>query len=142
MVVDTWSPTASMRTLKYLLADANKHKSRVYQLHFIGAFLQAKVKNREFVNLDIRYTDQFPEYAKYFVRSLTLLKSMFGMNNYGNLSADEITEWLIEAVFIQYQCQISIYYKYEPDGSKHFFLSYVEYCVYWYTSEAPEKKCG
>ena len=39
MVGDTWSPTASMRTLKYSLADAAKHKSRVHQLYFIGAFL-------------------------------------------------------------------------------------------------------
>ena len=43
MVGDTWSPTASMGTLKYLLADAAKNKSRVHQLDFIGAFLQAKV---------------------------------------------------------------------------------------------------
>ena len=48
MVGDTWSPTASMRTLKYFLADAAKHKARVHQLDFIGAFLQAKVKNRVF----------------------------------------------------------------------------------------------
>ena len=54
MVGDTWSPTASMRTLKYFLADAAKHKARVHQLDFIGAFLQAKVKNRVFVKLDIR----------------------------------------------------------------------------------------
>ena len=64
MVGDTRSPTASMRTLKYFLADAAKHKARVHQLDFIGAFLQAKVKNRVFVKLDIRYTDYFPEYAK------------------------------------------------------------------------------
>ena len=43
MVGDTWSPTASMRTLNYFLADAAKHKSRVHQLYFIGALLQAKV---------------------------------------------------------------------------------------------------
>ena len=48
MVGDTWSPTASMRTLKYFLADAAKHKARFHQLDFIGAFLQAKVKNRVF----------------------------------------------------------------------------------------------
>ena len=46
MVGETWSPTASMRTLKYFLADADKHKARVHQLDFIGAFFQAKVKNR------------------------------------------------------------------------------------------------
>ena len=48
LVGDTWSPIASMRTLKYFLADAAKHKARVHQLDFIGAFLQAKVKNRVF----------------------------------------------------------------------------------------------
>ena len=60
LVGDTWSPTASMRTLKYFLADAAKHKSIVRQLYFIVDFLQAKVKNRLFVNLDSRYTYYFP----------------------------------------------------------------------------------
>ena len=40
MVGDTWSPTSSMRTLKYFLEDATKHKARVHQLDFIGPFLQ------------------------------------------------------------------------------------------------------
>ena len=48
----TCSPIASMRTLKYLL------------LYFIEAFLQAKLKNRVFVNLESRYADYFLEYAK------------------------------------------------------------------------------
>ena len=46
MIGDTWSPTASMRTLKYFLADSAKHKARVNQLDFIGAFLKANVKDR------------------------------------------------------------------------------------------------
>ena len=91
IVGDTWSPTASLRTLKYFLADSNKHKSRVHQLYFIGAFLQAKVKNIVFVKLDIIYTYYFPEYAKYFGRALRLLKPMYGMTKYGNLFADELT---------------------------------------------------
>ena len=91
MVGDTWSPTASMRTLKYFLTDEAKHKARVHQLYFIGTLLQAKVENRVFFKLDIRYTDYFPEYAKYFGRSLRLLKSMYGMINSGKLFADELT---------------------------------------------------
>ena len=55
LVGDTWSPIASMNTLKYFLADATKHRARVLRLYFIGAFLQAKVKNRVFVKLDSRY---------------------------------------------------------------------------------------
>ena len=63
----------------------------VHQLNFIGALLKSKVKNRVFVKLDSRYVDYFPEYAKYFGRSLILLKSMYGMTNSGKLFADELT---------------------------------------------------
>ena len=63
MVGDTWSPTAFMMTLNYFLADAAKHKAIVHKLDFIGALLQAKVNNRVFVKLEIRYTHYFPEYA-------------------------------------------------------------------------------
>ena len=58
------------------------------------------------------------------------------MTNSGKLFSDELIEWLLEAGFIQSQCQISIYYKYAPDGTKLFVISYVDDCVYWYTSEA------
>ena len=58
------------------------------------------------------------------------------MNNSGKLPADEFTEWLIEAVLIQSQCQIFIYYKYAPDVTNIVVLSYVDDSVYWYTYEA------
>ena len=48
---------------------------------------------------------------------------MYGMTNSGGLFAYVLTEWLLEADFIQPQCQMSIYYKYAPDGS--IFLSYL-----------------
>ena len=57
------------------------------------------------------------------------------MNNSGKLFADELIEWLIEEGFIQSQCQMSIYYKYAPDGSKIFVLSYFGDSIYWYTNE-------
>ena len=56
----TWSQTASISTLKYLLSDATKYKTRFYQLDFIGLFLKVKVKNRVFVKLDSGYADYFP----------------------------------------------------------------------------------
>ena len=34
---------------------------------------------------------------------------------------------------------MSIYYKYASDGSKIVVLSYVDDCVYWYTSDSPRK---
>ena len=59
LVRDTWSPTASVGTLKNFFSHATKHKERVHQLDFIGVLLQAKVKNRVFVKLYIRYTNYF-----------------------------------------------------------------------------------
>ena len=57
------------------------------------------------------------------------------MTNSGKLFADELTEWLLEADFIQSQCQMSIQYKYAPYGSKTVVSSYVDDYVYWYTNE-------
>ena len=60
---------------------------------------------------------------------------MYGMTNYGKLFADELTEWLLGADFIQSQCQMSIYYKDAPYGTKIVVLFDVDECVSWYTSE-------
>ena len=57
------------------------------------------------------------------------------MTNSGKLFSGELIEWLLEEGFIQSQFQMSIYYKYAPDGSNIVVLSYVDYCVYWYTHE-------
>ena len=94
-----------------------KHKAVVHQLDFLGAFLQAKVNNRVFVKLDSRYADYFTEYSNYFGISLSLFKSMYLMTNSGKLFSDEFTDWLIETCFIQYKCQMSIYYKYSLYGT-------------------------
>ena len=118
LVRDTWSPTVSMRTLKYFFTDATKYKARVHQLDFIRAFLQAKFKNRVIVKLDIRCIDYFLKYANYFGRTLILLNSMYVMTNYGQVFDDELIEWLLEAGVIQSKCQMFIYYNYTPDRSK------------------------
>ena len=61
---------------------------------------------------------------------------MYGMTNSEKKIADEITNSLIdEAVFNQSKCQMSIYYKYVPNGSRSFVLSYVDDCVYCYSYE-------
>ena len=118
------------------MEDAAKHKEILHQLDFIGAFLQAKFKKRVFVKLDSRYADYFPEYSNYFGKALILLKYIYRMIKSGKLLVDALTEWLLEAGFIKYQRQMSIYYKYVIDGKKIVVISYVDDCVHWYTSEA------
>ena len=46
IIEDTWSPTASMRNLKYFLVDDSKHKERVHQFDFIVALLRDHLKQR------------------------------------------------------------------------------------------------
>ena len=88
------------------------------------------------MKLGRRYEDYFPEYSNDFGRELRLLKYMYIMTNSGKLFAYELTEWLLEAGFIQSQCQMFISYKYAPDGTTIVVLSYVDDCVYCYNSEA------
>ena len=64
---------------------------------------------------------------------------MYDMTNSGNLFSDKLTRWLLEAGFIQYQCQMYIYYKYATYGTKIVVLYYVDDYVYCYTSEAIAK---
>ena len=52
-----WSPTSSITTLRYLLADATKRKAIVHHIYFIEAFLQEQFKNRVFVKLESRYAE-------------------------------------------------------------------------------------
>ena len=55
---------------------------------------------------------------------------MYGITNSGKLFSDVLTKWLLEAGFVQSQCQMSIYYKYALDGTKIVVLSYVYDYVY------------
>ena len=107
----------------------------MHQLDSIEALLQAKFENRVFMKLGSRYADYFPEYSSYFGRALRLLKSMCGMNKSEKLFADELIEWLIEAVFIQYQFQMSVYHKNAPYVTNIVVLYYVGNFVYWYKYE-------
>ena len=52
---NSWSPTASTRLLKCLIADAAQNKLTVYQFDFIQAFIQSETKKRIFVLLDKEY---------------------------------------------------------------------------------------
>ena len=62
---------------------AAKLKFRVYQLDFIGAFLQAVARNRVFTMLPVEWKELFPELAEWFGKPLLLLKSLYGQTDSG-----------------------------------------------------------
>ena len=44
MIGDTWPPTASMRTLKYFLADAAKHKARAHKIALLAHYCKLMLR--------------------------------------------------------------------------------------------------
>ena len=93
-----------------------------------------------FVKLDIRYADNFLEYSNYFGIALRLLKFMRGMNNSWKLFSDELTDWLLESGLININVRCLSIINMHQTQKKIVVLSYVDDCVYWYTSEALEKQ--
>ena len=75
---NSWSPTASTRLLKCLIADAARNKTTIYQLDFIQAFIQSEAKRRMFVILDKEYEQFCPKLAGHFGRPLRLKKCLYG----------------------------------------------------------------
>ena len=73
---EMWSGCVSTRTVRLFLAYAAKLLKRVRQLDFVGAYLQAHVKGRVFVNLPTEYKKHCPGLEKYFERPLRL-KNLF-----------------------------------------------------------------
>ena len=65
---------------------------------------------------------------------MRLKKSIYEMNNSRKIFADKLTSWLIDELGSNYsKFRMSVYHKYVPDGSKLVVLSYIDYCIYWYT---------
>ena len=91
MIGETWAPSSLMVTLNCFLVDAANNKSRLHQLNFIVEFLQSNDTQIFFLNLDSIYIEYFPEYTNCFGTPLMLKKSMYGMNKYGNIFADKLT---------------------------------------------------
>ena len=98
---DTWSPCASSRGVKLLLADSCKCSRIVKGADFIGAYLQAKVVGRHFVMLPIELQEFFPQYTQYFGVPLLLNKGMYGLVFSGKYWNVEFSEWLYSQGFSQ-----------------------------------------
>ena len=132
---DKWSPTASFRSLKMVLAHAARLKVRVRQMDFIGAFLQAKVRSRVFIKMPAIYGDLFPDLKAYCGVPVRLIKSMYGMSLSGKYWYQELQEFLLENGFQQSKVIACYFWKVYPDDSTVYLLDYVDDCLYYGTKE-------
>ena len=105
---DIWSPTASFRALKLLLAHAARLKVRVRQLDFVGTFLQAKVRRQIFVKIPAIYGSIFPEFQKHcgirFIFEIIIWDDFFWKILVSRLDGIFSAHWL----YSEYSYQMSI----------------------------------
>jgi hypothetical protein len=127
---DTWSPTASFRSLKMFLAHACKNKLRVKQLDFIGAFLQANIRARIFVTIPKIFGILFPEYSEYCGIPLRLGKSMYGMTLSGKYWFLDLKEFLLQEGFTTSSTVKCLFYKVYENGDFILILDYVDDMLY------------
>ena len=133
---DTWSPTASFQTMKMFLANATKNKTWVWQLDFVGAFLQASKKLHLHPSI---YGELFPKFKQYCSQPLHLLKSMYGMMYSGKYWFQELREWLVNEGFKQRKTRPCLFWKVFPDGSVVKLLDYVNDILYFSTPDTTLK---
>ena len=95
LMEDPHSPAASMRMSKMIMAEAARHKSRLFQLDVIGAFLQARMRSRVLIMLPKIYGEVFQEFKEHYgTPLLLLLKAMYGMTLSGKYWYEAFQEWL------------------------------------------------
>jgi hypothetical protein len=112
------------------LANSAKHKVRVRQLDFVGAYLQAKTRHRVFIRLPTVYGDLWPEYKKYSGVPLRLIKSMYGMTLSGKYWWQELQEFLVQKAFVPSTTVPCFFSKHFDDGSFIKLLNYVDDLLY------------
>ena len=133
---DTWSPVSSFRLLKAFTAHAAKCKAIMFQLDYVGAFLQAQVRGRIFVKLPAHYAILCPEYAQYCGRPLRLIKAMYGMGLSGKFWFQDCMDWLVsdDVGFVQSDVEKALFTRKEKDGSMTYLLIYVDDSLYFNTA--------
>ncbi len=137
---DRWSPTASFRSLKMLLAYASHLKVQVCQLDFIGAFLQVKMRTRMFVTIPKIYGILFPEYADYCGEPIRLLMSMYGTTLCGKYWYLDLMDFLKEIEFKEGDSVKSFFIKEFQDKSKIYIMNYVDDMLYYGTEDTKVKE--
>jgi len=137
---DTWSPCASSRGVKMLIADICKARRIIKGADFIGAYLQAKIVGRHFIILPKELAEFFPQYAKYFGVPLLLNKGMYGLVFSGKAWNTEYSEWLYSQGFCQSSADPSFFVKRFKHGHWLKLIFFVDDMLYAGSNDTIEKE--
>jgi hypothetical protein len=77
-----------------LMIDAARHKSRIFQLDTIRAFMYTIMRSRVCTPLPKTYGEVLPEFREYCGKLVMLIKTMYGMKPSGKYVYEEFKDWL------------------------------------------------
>jgi hypothetical protein len=117
---DTWCPVAGFRALRIFLAIAARQRCRVFQLDFVGAFLQSCALDRTVTMLPKEWKEFFPEHAEWFGVPLLCRESLHGGQCCNKSWDDHLATWLKGYELIRLPSEGSIFMK--RDGDKFLCL--------------------
>jgi len=137
---DTWSPCASSRGVKMLIADICRERRILKGADFIGAYLQAKIIGRHFIMLPKELAEFFPQYSKYFGVPLLLNKGMYGLVFSGKAWNTEFSEWLYSQGFCQSSADPSLFIKRFKHDHWIKLIFFVDDMLYAGSNDAIEKQ--
>ena len=137
-----WSPCVFSRTFKMFVAKAVKCGRPIRQLDFIGAFCQAYMRSRLFLQLPKEYAFLLPEYAKYFEAPRLLNKSLYGTDVAAKVWNQDLTEWLTNNTIVPFrQSEVDPSLFIHRNGSEYIFMVvYVDDSLYFGSSKELEEK--
>ena len=137
---DTWSPTASMRLLKFFIGDAARNQRQIKQADFIAAYLQAKVKQRIFVKISVDTGEACPKYANITGKPLKLKQGLYGLTTSGKCWADELFNYLLEQGFKQSQVDPCLLIKRQDKHKYLKLINYVDDMLFYGDSDETENE--
>jgi hypothetical protein len=106
---DTWCPIAGFRALRIFLAIAARQKCRIFQLDFVGAFLQSYAVDRTVTMLPKEWAELFPDLSEWFGIPLLCRKSLCGGQCCNKSWDDHLSSWLANYGLIRLESEGSIF---------------------------------
>ena len=119
------------RELCIFLAFAAHLKCWIYQLDFIGAFLQAVARNQVFTMLPMEWKKLFPDLAKWFGFPLLLLKSLYGQTDSSKNWDQDQSEWLINDFGFRRCPGAMLIYIYQSEDAFMYLINVVDNQLYF-----------
>ena len=136
---DTWCAIAGFPELKRFLAYNVGQKCRIFQLDFVGAFLQSPTQHETYTILPKEWAEVMPEFAEYMGKPMMLVKALYGDITANKCWDDELSAWLVSYGFKRCLAAQSIFILTEGQD-KLVIVNAVDDQLYFSTSDDMRKR--